>query len=92
MSTVAPPVVQEDPDADHRILDWEVQLEVDGSPVAVTGALDYSPPDEGGFTPALLVLPGAILLTGGAVWWLRRRRGGDANPPSWGRHSGRPKA
>ena len=81
MSTVAPPVVQEDPDSPHRILDWEVPLEVDGTPVVVRGALDYSPPDEGGFSSILLVPPALLLLAGGALWWYRRRtEGGDDGP------------
>ena len=78
MSTVAPPAVQDDPGSAHRILDWKVPLEVDGSPVVVSGALDYSPPDTGGFSPILLVPPALLVLAGGALWWYRRRtKGGD---------------
>jgi hypothetical protein len=76
MSTVPPPVVQEDPGSAHRILDWEVPLEVDGSLVVASGALDYAPPDEGGFSAILLVPPVLLVLAGGAFWWLHRRAGG----------------
>jgi hypothetical protein len=76
MSTVAPPVVRDDPGSPHRILDWEVLLEVDGSPATLAGTLDYSPPDESGFSPLLLVPLAVLLLAGAAFWWYRRHPGG----------------
>ena len=90
MSTVAPPAVQEDPDSAHRILDWQVPLEVDGRPVMATGALDYSPPDEGGFSPILLVPPALIVLAGGVFWWLRRRPEGGDDPATGAPGGARP--
>jgi hypothetical protein len=83
MSAVAPPVVQDDPGSAHRILDWEVPLEVDGDAVTVSGTLDYSPVDVGGLSPVLLAPPVAAVLAGAGVWWLRRRHAaGSTNPPS----------
>lgn len=73
MSKTPPPSVQADEDAAQRILDWEVPLEVDGRPVTIAGSLDYEPPDEGSFSPILLVPLGALALAAGAGWWLRRR-------------------
>jgi MYXO-CTERM domain-containing protein len=73
MSTTPPPVVKDDPDSAHHILDWEVPLEVEGRPVTVAGTLDYSPPDDSGFPPLLVIPPLALLGLAVFAWWRRRR-------------------
>ncbi len=82
MSTSPPPVVQADPDSSHRILDWQVPLEVNGEPVTVAGKLDYEPPSESMFSPILFVPLAVILLVGAAALWVQRRneRRNDAAP------------
>ncbi|HXV34951.1 MAG TPA: hypothetical protein VD769_13155, partial [Gaiellaceae bacterium] len=78
MSPTAPPQVRDDPESAHRILDWNVPLEAGGGAVVVSGTLDYSPPDEAGFSLFLLVPPVALVLAGGVLWLARGRgRGGD---------------
>ncbi len=80
MSTTAPPVVQEDPGSEHEILDWQVPIEVAGSPATVSGRLDYAPPAGSAFS-WIFAAPLAVLVLVGAVgwWYLRyRRRDGRA--------------
>jgi hypothetical protein len=75
MSTTAPPVVQEDPDSEHRILDWQVPIEVDGGPATIAGRLDYAPRAGSAFS-WILVVPLAVLVLIGVAggWYLRHRR------------------
>ena len=75
MSTIAPDEVRADPDSPRHVFDWEVPIMVDGSPVAITGSLDYAPVDDG---PAAWVfvavsIPLALALLGWIVFRSRLR-------------------
>ncbi len=67
--TDPPEVVQDDPDARHRVADWVVPLRVDGAGAEVTGTLDYLPGPSG--------LPwGLVALAVGVGAVLAQRAGG----------------
>jgi hypothetical protein len=75
MSTVAPPVVTEDPDSPHTILDWQVPIEVGGEPVTIAGRLDYSPPGGTAFSWIFAIPFVVLVLVGvGALWYRRSQR------------------
>jgi hypothetical protein len=69
-----PPIVTADEHAQHRVLDWALQLTADGKPTLVRGAVDWTGTPRFG-TSTYLLFAAAALLGVGAVFWLRRRRG-----------------
>lgn len=60
-SPIPPPVVRRAPDRKHHVLDWRIPASIGGRAFAITGTLDYRP---GGFSPADLLLPVALLPLG----------------------------
>jgi hypothetical protein len=76
MSPIAPPAVRTAKEQPHHIFDWRVPAMVDGRRVAITGSLDYTPPDAGGLPPWVFAMIGVVLagLIGLGVLLLIRRR------------------
>jgi hypothetical protein len=75
MSQTLPPKVRAAKDKPHHVFTWTVPAQLDGTPLAITGTLDYQPP--GSNAPKTLILVGifgVILALGGVAIWLRRRR------------------
>jgi hypothetical protein len=65
MGSGAPPVVASQPGAAHRVADWTVDLVANGSPVKITGTLDYAPPPVAPLWWAgMLLVAGAVVLAG----------------------------
>ena len=75
MSTTLPPTVEAAKDRPRHVLDWEVPAELDGSPLAISGSLDYEPPPQGNPTTLFIVLAVVIAAGGALVVLMRVRRG-----------------
>ncbi len=76
MGNQPPPVVREQPDVRHRILEWRIPATADGRPFEIAGTLDYLPPPGGAPSIVFLAAPAAaIALAAVALAWRRRTRG-----------------
>jgi hypothetical protein len=74
MSTTDPPKVRKAPTEPHHVFDWSVAGTAGGTPLAISGSLDYTPPPASSFDPILIAPLVALLLAGGIFWWARRSR------------------
>jgi hypothetical protein len=73
MSRTLPPIVQAAKDKPHHVFNWKVPAVLAGKPLAISGSLDYVPPDSGVPKPLVALL--VVVAVGGAVAvWLRLRR------------------
>jgi hypothetical protein len=67
-----PPPVEANPNQREHVLDWRINVRADGSPGAITGALEWVPGPSGGDGAAIAAGAFALIL---ALWWLTRRTG-----------------
>jgi hypothetical protein len=76
MSPIDPPRVRANPDRPHHVFDWQVPARIEGRRLAISGSLDYSPPDDDRtLLPLAIGAAIGVGATAAAIVILVRRRG-----------------
>jgi hypothetical protein len=79
MSPIDPPRVRANPDRPHHVFDWQVPARIEGRKLAITGRLDYAPPeDDRSLIPLVLAAGLGVGVTAAGIVLLVRRRGGSS--------------
>jgi hypothetical protein len=80
MSRTLPPTVQAAKDEPHHVFNWKVPAMLGGKPLAISGSLDYEPPQSAVPKPLLALLAVVAVGGGAAVWFRQRRLKGEEAP------------
>jgi hypothetical protein len=76
MSPIDPPRVRANPDRPQHVFDWLVPARIEGRRLAISGTLDYAPPeDERSLLPLVIGAAVGVGATAVAIFFLVRRRG-----------------